>query len=138
MEKTPGQSSGAFVQGASLSPGDKLVTWLEAQKVGGEAKLLRVPVVLAKGQVGWALQGAKLGTGGDAVTVKLDDTALGIGLGQKARKCKDAPCAFLVEGYWRGKQDGTYVFAVVKAGEPLAAAELAKLAHAEVEGESGN
>lgn len=138
MNKTPGQSGGTFVQGAALSPGDKLVSWLDAQKIGGEGKLLRVPVVLAKGQVGWTLQGAKLGTAGDAVTVNLDDTALGIGLGQRARKCKEAPCAFLVEGYWRGKQEGAYQLRVVKAGEPLSADELAKLAHAEVEGESGN
>jgi len=134
MEKKPGQSSGTFVQGAALSPGDKLVAWLEAQKIGSEAKLVRVPVVLAKAQVGWGLSGAKLGTAGDAATVDLDDTALGIGIGQKARKCKEAPCAFLVEGYWAGGNK----LRVVKAGEPLAADELAKLAHAEVEGESGN
>ena len=137
--KTPGQQGGAFVQGAALAPGDKLVAWLDGQKVGNEAKLLRVPVVLAKGQVGFQLRGAKLGTAGDAVEVNINDSALGIGLGQRARKCKDEVCAFLVEGHWRGKQEGAFQLDVVKAGdEPLAADELAKLTHAEVEGESGN
>ena len=101
MMKTPGPTAGGtFVQGAALSPGDKLVAWLDGQKLGGEGKLLRLPVVLAKGQVGFQLRGAKLGTAGDAVTVDLDDTALGIGLGNRARKCaQDGVCAFLIEGY---------------------------------------
>ncbi|MEJ7601058.1 MAG: hypothetical protein WKG01_24355 [Kofleriaceae bacterium] len=140
MMKTPGSAAnGAFVQGAALSPGDQLAAWLDAQKLGNEGKLLRLPVVLAKGQVGFQLRGAKLGTGADALTVDLDDTALGIGLGNRARKCSlDGVCAFLVEGYWQGKQGDAYKLRVVKAGEPLAADELGKLGHAEVEGESGN
>ncbi|MEO8701053.1 MAG: hypothetical protein ABI867_13475 [Kofleriaceae bacterium] len=140
MEKTPNETSKAsFERGVALTPADKLLTWIEAQKRGTEPRLLRLPIVMAKGQVGFSLRGAKLGTAGDAIEVNLNDSALGIGLGMKSRKCKTAVCAFLVEAYWRGKDDtGGNKLAVVKAGEPLSDADLAAITHAEVEGESGN
>jgi hypothetical protein len=140
MDKTPNPTSkAAFQPGAALTPADKLLTWLEAQKRGGEPRLIRVPVVLAKGQVGFALRGAKLGNAADAIEVNVNDSALGIGLGMKARKCTGTTCAFLVEAYWRGKDDsGANKLAVMKAGDILSDAELAAITHAEVEGESGN
>lgn len=140
MEKTPKTtgSKATFERGVALVPPDKLVAWLDAQKRGTEARLIRVPIVMPKAQVGYGMQNVKLGGAADALAVNVTDTALGIGLGMKARKCKDATCAFLVEAYWRGKEGASYHLDVVKAGDPLTAAELSAITHAEVEGESGN
>jgi len=137
VNKKPDAGSGAaFVRGASLTPAAQFVAWIEKQTLAGQPRLVRLPVVLAKGSVGFSLRGAKIGSAADAVTVYANDAALGVGLGDRARtQCKDKPtCAFLCEGYWRGKQNGDYTFDVNKA-EPI---EGAVVGHAEVEGESGN
>lgn len=101
--KTPDAGS-SFDGGQPLTPADALVTWLDAQKRGDAPQLLKLPVVLAKGPMGYGTANAKLGDAPDALTVFLDDTALGIGIADKARACKDKPsCAMLVEAYWVGK-----------------------------------
>lgn len=139
MDKKPDANDSEFVKGPALTPADPLVTWLDGQKRGDEARLLRVPVVLAKTPAGsFTMRGATLGTASDALAIHINDSALGIGLTDRARKCKDARCAFAVEAYWRGKQDGTYQLDVMKVGDPLSADALAAFTHAEVQGESHN
>ena len=140
MNKTANRGPAAtFEKGASLSPADKLVTWLESQKLDGKPRLLRLPIVIARGQLGFDTSKVKIGTGADALDIYVNDAALGEGLADRAEtKCGDAPtCAFRVEGYWRGKQAAGLQLDVNKA-EPLSAEALAGATFAEVEGESGN
>lgn len=143
MNKTtnenPNKPSAAFERGAALSPKDKLVEWLDGQKLDGKPRLLRLPIVLSRGQVGFDISKVKIGAGADALEVYANDSSLGVGLGDRAdNQCGDAAtCAFRVEGYWRGKQTAGLQFDVNKA-EPLAPDALAAATHAEVEGESGN
>jgi hypothetical protein len=117
-----------FEKGAALSPKDELVAWLDGAKLDGKPRLIRAPVVIGRGQVGFDISKAKLGE----LEISLDDSAMGVGLADRAeQKCGDAAtCAFVVEGYWRGNN----VLAVNKA-EPLAGAAPTFV---EVEGESGN
>jgi len=57
----------------------------------------------------------------------------------RANKCSGETCPFLVEGFWRGKDEGSYHYEIRNAGKnPMTADELAAFTHAEVEGESGN
>lgn len=123
-----------FVHGVSTSPADALMTWLERHV--HDHRRLRLPVVLARGAVWFSLRDARIGGGPDALTILCDDSALGVGLAERARQaCGDAPtCALWLEGYWRGGDER--VFKVVKAGPPLAPAALAT-AVAEVEEPSG-
>src|SRR5688500_6050453 len=61
MNKPGSGSKASFVKGHSLGPKDKLVEWMEAQKISGEGRLLRVPIVLTKGDRGWDTSKAKIG-----------------------------------------------------------------------------
>jgi hypothetical protein len=140
MNKTSNKGSGAtFERGAALSPPDTLVAWLDSQKRGSEPRLVRLQVVLSRGQVGFDISKAKVGGGADALEIYVNDAGMGVGLGDRADDLCGAAetCAFRVEGYWRGKQTGGLQLDVNKA-EPLDAAALAAATHAEVEGESGN
>jgi len=140
MNKTPNKGSGAvFVQGPALVPKDKLVEWLDAQKLDGKPRLVRLPIVLPKGQLGYDISKARIGGAADALEIYANDSALGVGLADRAAdQCDDAPtCAFRVEGYWRGKQLAGLQFDVNKA-ERLPPDQLASATFAEVEGESGN
>jgi len=140
MNKTTTKGPNAtFERGPALTPKDKLVEWLDGQKLDGKPRLLRLPIVLSRGQVGFDISKVKVGAGGDALEVYANDSSMGVGLGDRAdNQCGDAPtCAFRVEGYWRGKQSGGLQFDVNKA-EPLAPDALAAATYAEVEGESGN
>lgn len=139
MKPGDAKSGGTFVQGAPLTPAKGLIAWFEEQKRDGQPRLTRVPIVLKKGDVGFSPRGARIGGGADAVEVFVSDSALGVGLTNRARKCTGETCPFLVEGYWRGDEDGAYHYEVRSAGsEPITAAELAAITHAQVEGESGN
>lgn len=135
MNKPGSGSQASFVKGPSLEPSDQLVAWMDGQKRGKESRLLRLVIVLPKGQMGFDISKAKIGS----LEVYANDSALGIGLADRAeQKCADAAtCAFQVEGYWRGKQMGGLQFDVMKA-EYLPADRVAAASYAEVEGESGN
>jgi len=142
MNKTPSSkgSPATFVKGPSLTPTAKLVEWMDGQKLDGKPRLLRLPIVLPMGQIGYDISKARIGGAADALEVYANDSALGVGLADRAAPCEaqNAPsCAFLVEGYWRGKQLGGLQFDVMKA-ELLAADQVAATSFAEVEGESGN
>ncbi len=140
--KTPGRGSkSTFVRGASLTPADKLVTWLDSQQLDGKPRLLRLPIVLPKGPGGYDISKARLGPTTDALEVYANDASLGVGLGDRARQaCKDsnAPtCAFWVEAYWKGKQLGGLEIDV-KTADVLPADQVSGATFAEVESESGN
>lgn len=130
-----------FVRGAALTPKDKLVTWLDAQKRGTEPRLLKLPLVLAKRGIGFDISKARLGGAADAVEVFADDTALGVGLADRAAsECAGKPtCAFWVEAYWGSKlaPPGPSI-RVMRIVSTIAPDQLAAADHAEVEGESGN
>ena len=130
-------SKATFEKGPSLVPKDKLIAWMDSQKRGSEARLLRVPLVLPKGQLGYDISQAKIGE----LSVYANDAALGEGLADRAGTACDATnaptCAFRVEGYWRGEKNGRFQFDVNKA-ELLSADDLKTATFAEVEGESGN
>jgi hypothetical protein len=136
--KKPGapKPSVNWTKGPALSSSaSDLVAWFEAQKRNGEPRMTRVPIVMKKGDTGWSTQGVKLG----ALDVRISDAALGMSMAMRAQKCKDATCPFLVEGFWRGKDDGSYHYEIRNAPkQPLTADELAAVTHVEVEGESGN
>lgn len=141
--KTPGSGSAAtFVKGSALSPSKDLLEWLGKQKVNGQPRLLRLPLVLTKGPTGFDVSKARLGNGADALVVYANDASLGVGLAMRANQaCKDSgatTCAFWVEGYWNEKSLAGGPELDVKKAEPLAAGDLASATHAEVEGESGN
>ncbi|MCX5743475.1 MAG: hypothetical protein NT062_13360 [Proteobacteria bacterium] len=136
QNKTP-QGANTFTRGAPVSPAAALQSWLDTQKHDGEPKLLRLPIVLAKGAMGFGTANAKIGTGADVLTVFLDDSALGVGIADKVRACNQHPtCAMIVEGYWQGKgMGGDLEVKVMKAD----VVELASLtAYAEVESPGPN
>jgi hypothetical protein len=131
-------SQPVFVRGAAVRPVDELIAWLDAQTVNGEPRLLRLPIVLHRGDVGFSLRGARIGRDPDAVEIYVNDASLGIGVADRARTlCPiEATCALWLEGYWRREHDGAYRFDVSKIDEQIAA--LADASHVEVESESGN
>lgn len=118
-----------FVVGAALRPADELRAWLAANA----GRRLRLPVVLGRGVVGFSLRGARIGGEADALTIRCDDCALGIGLADRARQAAGAAatCALWLEGFWRGGEDDPYL-AVVKVGERIGGDELATVG-AEIE-----
>lgn len=133
-------SHASFERGIALTPSDKLIAWLDGQKRNGQPWLVRIPLMLRRGAVGFELRGARVGTASDALEVLVSDVALGVGLADRARfECAPTAnyCGFAAEGYWRGNQEERYQFDVTKANY-LAIGELANIYHAEVEVESGN
>lgn len=140
MHKTPDDGGGTFVRGAAVKPATELAAWLDKQQRDGKPRLVRLPVVLKPGNVGFTTRGARVGAGDDALELYANDASLGVGLADRARKqCADKPqCAFWLDGYWRGKVDGGYQLDVVRVHAPIAADAIAAASHAEVEGESGN
>ena len=120
-------AGGTFDNRQPIADGDKLIAWFEAQ---GE-KVVRVPVLLSQGQVGYGNANAKLG----ALTVRLDDSRLGMGIAMKARACAGKPrCAMWLDGIWRGKDDaGDYTFEVSRIASVIADDEIDAATYAQVE-----
>jgi hypothetical protein len=91
----------------ALAPRDALLAWLDrngARPDIGAAPTLKLPVTLTWGEHRLTIADTRLG-GGDGLAVKLDDSALGIALKDRARnKCPaDQPsCRIWIEGRWRG------------------------------------
>jgi hypothetical protein len=140
MNKTTDDAGGTFVRGPTLTPADALIAWLDKQVLAGEPRLVRLPVILEKGKVGFSTRGARIGASRDAVEIYCNDSKLGVGLADRARsQCRDQDtCAMWLEGYWHGMQDGAYTFAVTKIHARIAPGEVAAASYAEVQGESGN
>ena len=129
---------GTFARGVSVTPPDQLLAWFESQKRDGQPRLMRIPVLLGSGVTGFSTANCKIGATPDALTVFLDDSALGIGIADRARSCKGQPvCAMWLEGYWQGKDDaGDYAFRVMKFHGLIAAGDIAAANYAEVEAPS--
>lgn len=136
MNKTPTPPPGPFTRGPGITPADRLIAWLDEQVRDGEPRLVRLPLVLGRGQgPGFSLRGAHIGSAADAVEIRASDSALGIGLADRAAtQCGQAPtCAMWVEGYWRGKEDGGYRFDVVYVRDPIAPEAMGSADFVEVE-----
>ena len=124
-----------FARGPAVTPGDKLVAWFERQIKDNEKSYFRVPLVLKQGQVGFSLRGARIGAAADAIEVYANDSALGIGLDNRARtQCQDRPtCAFWVEGRLAKEADGAFRLDVMRFVSPIEPAVLASANYVEVE-----
>src|SRR5689334_21407340 len=81
MKKTLKTVDHVFVRGAALSPAQQLLVWIEGQHRDHEPRLIRLPVILERGQVGFSLHAARIGTAADAPAIEIRDAALGVGLG---------------------------------------------------------
>ena len=89
-------------QGPALSDSAALLAWFEG---AGKSRRVRIPVVLTPDPLGLgpAFVGSKPGPApADALHLKLDDTAMSVGLADRmAKDCPfDVPCAIWVEGSW--------------------------------------
>jgi hypothetical protein len=75
----------------------KLLEWLGKQK-----GLVKLPVTLKRGQVGFTGRGATVGKH----EIRVSDTELGISLADRARQsCQDAAtCELLLVGHWKGNE----------------------------------
>ena len=98
IPKTPYQHK-PFKRGVPLSPAPILLSFLDGLP---PKRLVRLPIVLARGVVGYSLRGARVGTAVDAPVVNIDDTALGIGVADHARRRGDM---LWLEGYWMKRAD---------------------------------
>ena len=126
----------SWVKGPAVTASaDELVAWFEAQKREGQPRMTRVPIVMKRGDTGFSSRGVKIGN----VEVYVSDAALGIGMAMRARSCTGETCPFIVQGFWHGKEDGSYHYEIREASRhPITPEELAAFTHVEVEGESGN
>lgn len=95
----------AFEPGPPLQPAADLRAWLEKESRApdGQRRRFRLPVTLrfAEGRLGVA--GGALGSAPDAITVALDDSALGVSLSDRARVVcskEGAECTLWLVGYW--------------------------------------
>jgi len=124
-----------FVRGPSLQPRSELFAWLEGYILGRGGREIRVPLVLAQGQVGFSLRGDRIGAAADAIEVYANDSALGIGLADRAlTHCKGRePCAFWVEGRLAKEADGAFRLDVMRFVSPIKPDALASANFVEVE-----
>jgi hypothetical protein len=139
VQKTRDETGGSFVRGPSTTPAGPLAAWFERQVGNGEPRLFRMPLVLKQGSVGFSLRGARIGAAADAIEVYVNDAALGIGLADRsARHCKGRQtCAFWVEAYWRGKQEGNFRVDVMRVLSPIESDVVASANYVEVEAKAG-
>jgi hypothetical protein len=110
-----------FAVAQALSPKSELLAWLGAQAA---TTLLRVPVELEVSVLG--VSGAAIGFGGDRLEVKINDSALGESLADRAEMwCSgQRTCAMWVWATWH---DGT--LRVTRAEAAIAAADRAAATH---------
>ena len=116
-----------FARGPAVTPSAKLVAWFERQIKNNEKSYFRVPLVLKQGQVGFSLRGARIGAAAGALEVYANDTALGIGLANRAvTHCKDRKiCAIWVEGRLAWEAGGAIRLDVMKFVSPIGPDALA-------------
>ena len=136
MKKTTTKNTARkFVRGPSVTPNDKLVAWFERQILEGGARQFRVPLVLRQGQVGFSLRGARIGAAADAIEVYANDSALGIGLADRAAThCKGRrTCAFWVEGSLVREATGEFRFDVIRVSSSIEPDAIASANYVEVE-----
>lgn len=125
MNKPTTSAPRLSVVAQALTPKTEALTWLsEAQAAGTQ---FRVPVEIAVSPLG--VSGGSLGFGSDRIEVSLDDSALGIGLSDRARDwCGDSEtCAMWLWATWK---DGTLV--VFRAEGAIAPADRGAATHIHV------
>ncbi len=110
----------------ALVPREAALTWLaQAQNDSTE---FRVPVELAVSVMG--VSGGKLGFGNDRIAVKLNDSALGSGLKDRARSWFGPAATTCGAWVWARWNDGTLV--VTKAEGPIKPDEYDMATHIHV------
>lgn len=135
-DKTPTPHR-VFMHAAATAPANDLREWLDREALSPTPRLVRLPLFVRRDAGGYSLRGARIGNAPDALEVVVDDSALGIGLGDRAAEhCgrEREVCALVVDGYWRGLRDGERVLAVVSVRGPidLAARDAATTVEIEV------
>ncbi len=110
-----------FEVAQALSSQTEVLAWLGTRS---PSTLLRAPVELTVSVLG--VTGAALGFAADRLAIKVNDSALGESLADRAQEfCGDAPtCAMWVWGHWN---DGT--LRVIRAEGAIAPAERATATH---------
>ena len=133
--KTADEARRNFVRGPSITPAAKLGAWFESCLQANPKSYFRVPLVMKQGQVGFSLRGARIGAAADAMEVYANDSALGIGLANRARThCKERPtCAFWVEGRMGREESGEFRLDVMKFVAPIGPDALASANYVEIE-----
>lgn len=104
-----------FKQGVSLSDARAAEAWL-----GKQAGLVKLPVTVQRGQVGFAGRGAKAG----ALQFRCEDAKLGVSLADRAREqCGAAQtCELWLIGHW-GKDAEGFVLDVTQVGGSIGGTE---------------
>jgi hypothetical protein len=110
---TPAPSR-SYVDGAALSDGAALLAWLEAS----DGKALRLPVAITfDDEYRLAIQTAQVG----GVALKLDDTAMGVGVLDQVRTLCPAGqpgCTVWLEGTWGSVLQGATLPGLPGPGGP--------------------
>lgn len=121
-----------WVKGPSLSaPPAELIAWFEAQARNGEPRMTRVPIVMKREAFGFTMRRVTIGS----IDARVSDPALGISIVMRTHACTGETCSFIVEGFWRGKEENGYHYEIREASHhPITPEELAAFTHAEVEG----
>lgn len=109
----------------ALSPKSDALKWLSTAQAARTS--FRVPLEITVFQLG--VSGGSLGFADDRIEVKLNDSAMGIGLGDRAHHwCRNKPtCAMWVWAKW---QDGTLI--VTEAERAIQPADRATATHIHV------
>lgn len=90
----------SFVDGPALSPASAVLAWLDGE---GKGQRVQLPFAVVVSPLG--VESARLGApplADDALSVKLDDTALGVSLADQLGKLcgADGACDVWLEGVW--------------------------------------
>jgi uncharacterized sulfatase len=129
-----------FTRGPDISPSSRLLAWLDAELQRGESpggpRRIRLPVSVTLDAAG-GVASARIGVSdeADAIKVRLNDSALGISLADRARQMcgSGSRCAVWVEGFWRGRVNGAAQFDLRKVHRAIPNEELKTAIYLEVE-----
>jgi hypothetical protein len=120
-----------FTRGPALVPTDELRAWLEATRSDIGQRKIRLPVWFE--MAGMTVKSTRIGAadGPDVVKVKLRDSALGVPLGDRARRAaRDGSTpAMWLEGTW----DGGGTFSVTRFVDVIPADKAAAATYVEIE-----
>lgn len=100
------EKGSVFKAGPAVAKSKELLAWL-----GSHTGLIKLPVVLTKGPMGFSNRAAKVGS----TAIVIDDAALGISLADRATQlCESGPCELWLLGTWKGTSGKDLVFQVTK------------------------
>lgn len=107
------QKGSVFKAGPHVGDGKELLAWL-----GAQTGLIKLPVVLTRGPMGFSNRAAKVGS----TAIVIDDAALGISLADRAAQlCTSDVCEVWLVGRWKGGKE--LVFQVTKVDGAVNGAE---------------